>query len=153
MEREKASYKEMQELISSNNLELIKIRYKNILEEIRVLEQVKIEFENLISQRTTININTWEKKANLLEEIWIKLYHRRNFISMIEKRIYHFFYGAKVKYKDTSKKEIYKVYKLCEHANLVCTCADFSYLTDKITVKDLNGIEIAIDKTLLERAE
>lgn len=153
MEKEKNIYKELQDLIASNNLELIKIRYKIILEEIKVLEKIKIEFENLINQRTTININTWEKKANLLEEIWIKLYHRRNFISMIEKRIYHFFFGAKVKYKDLRNKEIYHVYKLCEHADMVCTCADFSYLSDKITVKDSAGNQIAVEKSLLERAE
>jgi len=155
--KEKDLYEGINELIATNNLTLIKEKYYNLLDEIKILEQVKNEIESKIQDKMIItgSMKDWEKKANILEEIWKKLYYKRSIISIIEKRIYNFFYGSKVKYKSefNSNGETFKVYKLCEHANMFCTCADFNYLTNKITVKNSAGIELAIEKSLLERAE
>ena len=153
---EKDLYEEIDKLVASNNLELIKKKYNILLNEIKVLESIKYDIETLIQKKIIVSnsIKDLERKSVLLEEIWKKLYYKRSFISIIEKRIYHFFFGAKVKYKNQNKNyEVLKVYKLCEHANQFCTCADFSYLSNKITVKNSAGIEIAVDKSLLERAE
>lgn len=155
---EKELFKEIEDLISTNDLKLIKEKYNILLNEIKILDGIKTEIELMMVKNeeedlSVNNIKALENKANVLEEIWKKLYYKRSFIAIIEKRIYHFFYGAKVRYKNKINSEVLKVYKLCEHANKFCTCADFNYLTNKITVKNAAGIELAIDKSLLERAE